>query len=713
MMSPKDLQAIIAPVLTDSVSFVDSVLSPERAIATKYYNGEPFGNEEDGRSQIVLTEVRDTISGITPDLMKLFFGSERVVEFLPKTAESTQAAKRDTDYVHFCFTQRNAGFLETLAVVKDGLTRKLGIFKTWWDDSTEIRALTLRNLTKDELNVLAERDDMKMLGVVEHKDGTSTAHVTQRMPGRLRVKAVPPEEFLYNRTARDTDSQFIMLAHRMDKTRGELIALGVSEKVIDEHGGNPADLYGNEETLARQIDNNAIIPDEHAGDANDKSSYVEVYMHVDVDGDGIAELRQICTLGVGHFVVNGDGLGEPVEDHPFALFIPDPEPHTLHGGSVADRVMDLQKMKSSVFRAQADALSAAIFPRLAFVENQVNVNDILNNEIGAPIRMRQPNMVQAIQMPYSGEMAGAMLDRLDAIVEQRTGRRKGVEGLDADALQSTTAQGVDAAVAGARAQTEMLARVFAEMTFKPLFTKMYRLLRQNQPAETVKLRDRMETVDPQKWDREIDVTVNVALGSTLTEKKLSVVGAALAKQEQVLQLLGPQNPIVSLSQYAATLQRGVELGGFHDVESFFKSVDPNWQPPKQEPQPSPEQVLAQAQLQIEQMRMQKDLQIKEAELMLAQKKQEQEHERQVSKDAADIALRRMEIEYKYKAGNLAHEFAVAEGQAEHMLDAQRTEAEMTLAAHAQAHDQSLAEGQQAHEHTMDQQQVAAEPTQNE
>jgi hypothetical protein len=145
-------------------------------------------------------------------------------------------------------------------------------------------------------------------------------------------------------------------------------------------------------------------------------------------------------------------------------------------------------------------------------------------------------------MPFSGEMATPMLQYLDEVVERRTGR-KGAEGLDADALQSTTAQGVDAAVAGARGQTEMLARIFAEMTLKPLFRRMYRLIQQNQPQESVKLRDRVVSVDPNTWEPDLDVTVNVALGADV-QRKLQTIGAALAKQEQVLQLMGPQNPIV-------------------------------------------------------------------------------------------------------------------------------------------------------------------------
>lgn len=629
VMTDKELQATIAPVLTDCVSFVDTVLSPEREAATDYYLGKPFGNEEEGRSQVILTEVRDTVSGIVPDVLKIFFGPERVVEFLPKSADAVQDAKIRTDYVHYCFTERNSGFLESLAVLKDGLIRKIGIFKSWWDESSDVRAYTLRNVTDEELTALASDESIKLLGVKATGAGANTVHMTRAMPGRLRVKALPPEEFLYNRTARDLDTQFTVLAHRTEKTRGELIALGVSGADIDKYGTSADDLTSNPEAIARQPQDASVDEDEPAGEANRKFQYIEAYMRVDYDGDGIAELRQLCLLGTGFHIVKN----APVDEHPFSVFIPDPEPHTLHGQSIADRTMDIQLMKSSVLRAQADSLAMAIFPRLAFVENQANINDILNTEIGAPIRMRTAGAVAPVQMPFSGEMATPMLQYLDEVVERRTGRSKGTEGLDADALQSTTASGVDAAVAGARAQTEMLARIFAEMTLKPLFRRMYRLVAQNQPAETVKLRDQVVQVDPSAWEAELEVSVNVALGSTLIDRKLATIGAALQKQEQVLQLLGPENPIVSLSMYAATLQRGVELGGFKDVESFFKSVDPNWQPPQQPPQPSPEMAL----VQIEQQKAQHAAQMKELELQQAAQKQQQ-----------DIAAKQAEMQQQYE-----------------------------------------------------------------
>lgn len=713
LMTPEELRGAISPIITDSISFVDSVLSPEREQATNYYLGKPFGNEEEGRSQIVLTELRDTVSGIAPDVLKIFFGPERTVEFLPKSAETVEEAKLQTDYIHFCFTERNAGFLESLSVLKDGLIRKIGIFKSWWDDSAETRAIVLRNVTDDELTTLGADDELKIVKVIEtgvqdaddlppappvdpqtgqpgappQPQKLHTVHLTRTTPGRLRVKALPPEEFIYNRLARDAETA-ILLGHRTMKTRGELLAMGVSEKDLDEYGSDATTLETNTEAVARRADNGGVQMDADTTESNEQVSYVEAYMRIDVDGDGVSELRMLRCIGNGYHVVNGDGLGEPVDDHPFSLYIPDPEPHTLHGGSIADRVMDLQMMKSSVFRAQADSLSMALFPRLAYVEGQANVTDILNTEIGAPIRMRSVGAVQPIAMPYSGEMASPMLEYLDQVVERRTGRSKGTEGLDADALQSTTAQGVDAAVSGSRAQTEMLARIFAEMTFKPLFRRLYRLVQQNQPEEYVKLRDRGVTIDPSAWEPELDVVVNVALGSTLIERKLQTIVATLAKQEQVLQTLGPSNPIVSLPMYAATLQRAVELGGFRDVESFFKSLPPDWQPPAPPPpQPSPEMAM----VQIEQQKSQHAAQMKEMEFQ----QKEQDAQRQAAQKQAEmqqnyeLEIAKMRQKTELEAATLQAQFGAQVNTAQINAEVQASLEKARIDAENQRHAASL------------------------
>src|SRR6185295_13668644 len=161
-------------------------------------------------------------------------------------------------------------------------------------------------------------------------------------------------------TARDIDSA-LMVAHRVEKSRGELIAMGIPEDVLDEYGQHDVSLDTNPEAVARNANVNiaqGVDPD--AGEANKKILYVEAYPYLDIDGNGDRELCKVCMIGPGYDVALPP---EPVDERPFAAFCPIPEPHTMIGQSDADLTMDLQLTKSSIVRSVLDSLSLSIYPR--------------------------------------------------------------------------------------------------------------------------------------------------------------------------------------------------------------------------------------------------------------------------------------------------------------------------------------------------------------
>jgi hypothetical protein len=731
-MKQAELQRLIDGILTDAEQLVDGELSPERAKATNYYLGKKFGNEEEGRSQVVITEVRDTVHGIMPSLLRIFFGPERVVEMAPRTAAGVQIAKQATDYIQYVFAEDNKGFLRTYDVLKDGLVRKIGIFKYWWDKSSK-RSYREEGLDYKTALALAARDDVTITLSEEYEpdadeanegdepraESTWTLEYTVAIEGKPCIVAVPPEEFIFNRGARDPE-EAQMLGHRMEKERGELIALGISEKDLDAHGGADSALAFNTEAIERSSSITQPNTEPDAGEANKKIIYTEAYTYIDVDGDGEAELRRICTIGPEHYVV----VNEPIDDRPFAIFCPIPEPHTLLGQSVADLTMDLQLVKSSLVRSMNDSLALSIFPRMGFVEGMVNVEDLLNTEIGAPIRMKRESAVQVISHPFTGEAAMPILQYFDEVSENRTGRNKGAMGLDADALQSSTDGAVGAAIAASQEQTEMIARIFAEQTLKPLFRGIYKLLVKYRPAKRlVRLRGDYTEIDTTQWEADMDVTVNVALGSGDVQKRIAALGNVLAKQEGWLQMFGPgpDNPLTSVQQYRETFARIVELSGFKDVSTFVKQIPANWQPPQPQgpPPPSPEQVLAQAQLQIEQMKTQKDLQIKQAELSLKQQQQQFDQELEIRKMAQDFTLRRYQIDAQFHAdytqATLETDAAQEEAALRGAMDVHRmrhehamSQREQAAAEQAQAHDQALERDSQAHDQAMAAQAAASQ-----
>ena len=464
--------------------------------------------------------------------------------------------------------------------------------------------------------------------------------VRKRDKGRLRIASVPPEELLVSRAAISLDDASIV-AHRRIMTVSELVAMGYDPDEIEPYANEVDDLEDNEERFVRNPQ--ATIDFANRSDiAAKKVLYVEAYVKIDMDGDGIAELRKVCTVGQAYEVVRN----EPADMVPFAVFCPDPEPHTFFGMSVADQVMDIQRIKSNIQRNMLDSLALAIHPRVGVVEGQANMDDVLNTEVGGVIRMRAPGMVQPFSMPFVGQQAFPMLEYMDQMRENRTGITKAAAGLAADALQSSTKAAVAATVTAAQQRMELIARIFAETGMKRLFGGLLRLAIQNQrPNRIVRLRGQFVPVDPRGWDANMDVVVNVALGGGTDESKVAVLTTILQKQEQILQQAGVNNPLVSLAQYRNTLAQILALSGFKDANQFFS--DPATMPPmpQEQPKPSPEELLAQAQMAA----IQADIQKKAAELELKREEMVRKDDLQRDQFEADLMVKIAEMQARYGA----------------------------------------------------------------
>ena len=651
------LQSAVGAEIEDAIDYIDTVVSPDRAKAIEYYRGEPFGNEDEGRSAYVSTDVRDTVLGMMPPLMRIFAGAERIAEFMPAQAEDIPTAEQATDVIHYVFQKQNPGFSILYSTFKDALVSKTGIIKWWHEEQVDTNEYEYTGLTDGEVAMLASDPELTIVEMemeASAKADMSTGgelvpmgppvySVTVRRVKKQQkycVAGVPPEEFLIDRKARDLDNASLV-AHRQIKTVSDLVAMGYDEEMLlANSSAGDDDLETNEERFARNP-----YEDYQISTRNDPASrkvlYIESYIRYDRNGDGIAELLKVCTVGSAYKVVNVEGCDEI----PFALFTPDPEPHTVIGLSEADKVMDIQATKSEIMRDMLDSLAQSIHPRTAVVEGQVNIDDVLNNETGAIIRMRAPGMVQPFSQPFVGQAAAPLLDYLDMVKEARTGVSKASQGLNADALQSSTKAAVAATISAAQGRIELVARIFAETGLKRLFRGLLRLIVKNQDKPMiVRLRNQFVPIDPRVWNADMDVEINVALSATTSEERIATLTAIAQKQEQILQTLGPNNPLVSVGQYRNTLAKMIELAGFKDPAMFFNDVPANWQPPQSEQaKPTPEEILAKVQAES----IQADIQKKAAELQLDREKMLRADDRERDRIETDVYLRAKEMEMKY------------------------------------------------------------------
>jgi hypothetical protein len=648
-LTDEEFRYIVFQATQDAATYIDSYIAPERERAMAYFLGREFGNEERGRSRVVLTEVRDTVLAMLPSLLRYFTGNENVVEFIPRQPEDIEAAKQATELVNYVFFQENPGFRVLHDAIKDALILKTGILNWthYYDESVERHSYS--GLSQEEMQLILSDPAVVLESVSEEIIAVQTPFGEQvqeprvsltvrritRTP-RYRIEAIPPEQFLIDNEATSLDDA-LFVGRRKLATISELVAMGYPRDVIEMNAGTSGFEMNNEVLVRNPADQSFFGITNQNDESTDKVYYVECYIRVDRDGDGIAEMHKVCTVGNGGYILHS----EIVQEIPFAILSPDPTPHTIFGQSIADQTMDLQLMKSSIMRNMLDSLAQAIHPRTVVVEGQVNLDDVLNNETGAVIRARAPGAVQPLATPFVGQPALGVLAYIDEIKTQRTGISRTSQGLDADVLQSTTRAAVQAQLSASQDRIEMIARLFAD-GLKRCFQGVLRMLVQHQDkAKIMRLRNRFVAVDPRGWDASMDMTINVALGRGSDEQRLGFLQVIAAKQEEILKLLGPANPLVDMSQYRATLAQMIELAGFRDPSQFVKEVDPQammqlMQNMQQQPRMDPAQMLAQ----VEAQKIQADIVINAAR---------QELDRQKAMVSADFERDKLMVDAMLKA----------------------------------------------------------------
>ena len=654
VMSEEELQGIVGKEIEDAIDYADNTVSPIRASATEYYRGEPFGNEEDGRSQVVSMDVRDTVQAIMPSLMRIFNSTENTVEYAPHGPEDVANAKQATEFANFIINRDNNGFLEMHAAFKDALIRKVGVLKCYWDDQTRYETLDFTGLDDNALSALMADPDAEveivasdamgdpemdpMTGEIMEPPMMHAVRVTYTHPdGRVKLEAVPPEEFIISHEAKSIETADYC-AHRRILTVSELVAMGYDFDVVSKMSSAHEDMLTNVERHTRNphLQNEM---NERDDPAMKKVMYIENYIMVDYDGDGIAELRKICTGGDGNEIL----MNEPCHMAPFASFCPDPEAHDFYGMSVADTVADIQRIKSSIMRNTLDSLAMSIHPRIAVTEGMVNLDDAMSTEVGSVIRQRGNNSIQQLVLPFVGKEAFPVLQYMDQLKEARTGISKASAGLDAQALQSTTASAVAATVSAAQQHIELIARIFAETGMKRLYKIVLHLITTHQDRpRMVRLTNEFVEIDPRVWNANMDVSIKVALGRGTDTERMMMLRQIGEMQKDAMQTMGAVNPLTDMTKLANTLKAMTELAGFKDTSQFWG--DPaQFQPPPKEDKPDINEQLIAVQIQ----QIQADIQKKAAELELEREKMIMDDDRKRDELDADLFVKAEEMKAKY------------------------------------------------------------------
>ena len=597
------LRIILSNQIRNALGYLGGQLSQSRKKSIEYYLGDKLGTEIDGRSQVVSTDVSDTVESILPNLLRIFTASDKVVRCDPVTAEDGPLADQATAYINHVFYKDNNGFQLLYNFFKDALIEKNGFLKIYYDESEKVEHETYKNLTQAEKDALNDTQDEieeveeevfedekakeafdKQIEALEAQ-GLDTSQIQKpnfnlynckikriKKQGKIKIESVPPEEFLIDRTAKSIDdAEFV--SHKVLMTRSEIIEMGFDEEEVMQLPTSSVDIYNNEE-IVRQRNIDEYPVDTPADKSTEKVLVYESYIRYDADGDGIAELRKIISAGDDGYTVLEN---MPCDNIPFVTITPIPMPHRFYGRSISELVEDIQLMKSTVMRQLLDNMYLTNNNRVAIMDGMVNMDDLLTTRPGGVVRTKQPpsQVMQPLQAQPISQQAFPLLSYLDSVREVRTGITKQVQGLDPDTLSAKTATGVNALMTQTQMRSELIARIFAETGVKDLFRKIFELMVKYQDKErVVMLNNQYVPVKPTEWKDKFNINIVVGLGTGSKEQQILLLNNILERQIQAFSLQGGKEmPMVTLKNMYNTLSKIIENAGLKNVESYF--VDPD------------------------------------------------------------------------------------------------------------------------------------------
>ena len=652
-----EIESIVSTAIEDCVDFVETEISEIRIKCAEYADGKTKLGYEEGRSRVVSTIVRDKVQAVKPSIMRVFMSTDKPVEFVPKGPGNDVAlAEQATDFIQHEF-QRLNGYKILNDLIHDALVKKQGICKAYYKTYPKAKIHMFTDLSADELTLLVNEPGVEVLEqsseMNEEDDAPYYSVKIQRTEtkGELCIESVPSEEFFISREARDINSAYCV-AHRTEMRAGDVVEMGFDPEIVYE-----LDSFDNdtgvlqEEKSQRHGYTNNNDDDENALDPAMRNCLItEAYMRIDIDGTGVPVLHKFVMGGTSYKLMDY----EPCERVPLVKIEVDPEPHSFYGNSLAEKLCDDQDAATSVLRGILDNVALTNSPRLAFVNGQVNVDDLFNgNEIGGLVRMNQPGAVQDLSVPFVAGQTLSALTYLDKMVDAKSGVTANI-ALNPDALQSTTKSGVTAAVEAAAGQVEVMCRNIAE-GFKDLFQLLLELTHKNFDEEKVmKLNGVFVPVDPRKFDTSYDVSINVGLGTGREDERVAALQQALQLQMQVYAQYGAQNGLVSLTNIRNSLADILAVNGVRNSDRYFAPINQEIEQQMLAQQQQQQQQMSQQQqdpnaayLQAEQMKAQAKAGTDMAKLQFEAAKATADDDRERDKMAQDLLVNAAKIAGQY------------------------------------------------------------------
>jgi hypothetical protein len=701
-MDDEDLLEILQRKEDAASHYVHGQLGSEREASLRQYHRMPYGNEVDGESQIVASDIQDTIEWLLAALLKTFSSTDKAVSFEPSTAADVKGAEQATDTCNYVFYKQNNGFLVLYTAIKDMLTVKNCAVMWRKEDIETVSSVPFKGASEEMLAMMMQEEDAEIematpAPILDEQGQPQLDMMGQPMMGYngrlkktekksiVKVEAFSPDSLLVQRDWTSPLLQDCPYVSRMMRvTLSDLKMMGLEATADDLRSSDNLDYSSNEKSRLSTIGQEDGTNEFGDGDSDD-DSMAEGWLRIefilaDRDGDGIAE--RLCVYRLRDKILKCE-----VTSHvPIATSSPILNAHRWDGMSYADAVGDLQELHTELLRQTLNNLYLTNNPRTKVLTDAnwsplANIDDLLDSRAGGVIRQRDINAITEQVIPFSAGASMPMLEYVKGMREDRTGVSRTSQGLNPDSMNNT-ATGRSLDMTASLQRIELVARIIAETLVKPVFQGILKVLTDGGMEKLAfRLRDEFVEYDPNEWRDSYDMTINVGLGTGDTQAKAQQLMMIAALQEK-----GMAVGLATPTHLYHTGSKIIENAGFKDVQNFLQ--DPAKQPPQPPQPPLP--------LQIEQMKIQADGQRHQAEMQADIQKFQAETQmtRETEQIKADAKLQEIRANLELQAANDARdaEREQLKAQLDAQLEAQKIEFEKwkaELAAQTQIYIEQL------------------------
>lgn len=635
---------ILAKAYEDSARNHMQEANTDNSVLWERYRRDPYGDEIENRSDYVAGDVCGVVDITYADLSRLFRDGGKIAQFTAKVAgeEAEQNAKQETEYANAVFLRDNDGALILRNYLMNGLVGKRGYLAVYWEGLQKGDTVKVTGISPEIAQKYLENTSIEIdIESVEYaEDGTLDFEYAQiNFEGALRIEAPNPKNVLVSKGF-ETEDEADYVALERDVNRSDLIKQFPDKKTeIEELGDDEQDSPSERDELTG-VQSEFI-------NSTKKFTLMDEYIRVDMDGDGINELVNIKR--VNELILSRD----EVDMQPLSSWSSRPEPDKYHASSLAENAEQSQRVRTVAKRSAIDSVKAATMPRVIADPEKVNMNDLLNLDMGAVIRVEAGGNVSDLVKTFTTpDVSGAAIN----LSNEEERERQFVTGinsessLDPKALTDTFG-GLQLLQNSASARKEPIAEEAAR-GIEQCFAKISALLRRHHNYKReLKVKTGWVTFEPTTWLDASAIEVDIGVGTGSREAALGRLSIIEETMKTIVE--GEVPGIIDPVKVYNLAIRKCEVAGIRAHEKYFN--DPS-QPPEGQEQQQPEQEAPDADM----VKAEIDAQSKQADFSLKERAQKFNEDLAVKKVQMDEE--RMAREYNLAVESKKAEVALAQNK---------------------------------------------------